>query len=111
MLAQMEATASDEQLESWTAQETRAMGNRDRDVKEMDVYDVQLKKGKCHHVLLLPRPLVIFLTAPGKVAIQLDLTREETNAGRRQGVAQWLANGMKIQETQYVICIERRTTR
>lgn len=47
MLAQMEATASDEQLEAWTAQEARAMGNRDRDVQEMDVYDVKLKKGMC----------------------------------------------------------------
>ncbi|KAI0038755.1 hypothetical protein FA95DRAFT_1505108, partial [Auriscalpium vulgare] len=78
----MDANLSRQQSEHYLSIYNAAMERRKADVTAMDVFDVQADK------------------APGKALILADMAEAEVAEGDAPGLAAWLSQGLKIQETQ-----------
>lgn len=95
----IERASTDQQLGAWREAEAEALAMRGTKISAMDIFDVQMRKGECACPGLQPW-LMARCAAPTRMQIQLQLTQTETVQRRHQGVAAWLATGMKIQELQ-----------
>ncbi|KAF8265997.1 hypothetical protein EI94DRAFT_1587129 [Lactarius quietus] len=76
------ASASSNSVQVWSAEEENALREQHRDVKVMDIYDIKTKQ------------------FPSRAEILLELSENEIGTSGRQGRATWISGGLKIQETQ-----------
>lgn len=73
-----------------------------KDRKAMDWFGLKEQDGEWCCTLGI-RCLIRILKVPSQKAMQLSLTQEENKAGGGERV-QWLATGIKLRATQYVMC-------
>ena len=100
----LSATADPSWVARWTEEADKAKAGRHENVKAMDYFQVAEFPG-IEVLLILYLELTQVLlpgTAPGRAQMQLDLTRNEPTTGI-VGLAEFLVQGLKIQETQFVI--------
>lgn len=70
----------------------------------MDYFSLAVPPGRV--ICLLPASLLTKYSAPGRAQYELDMTLEEETTGK-MGLTEFLVNGLKIQEAQYVIVRNR----
>lgn len=90
-------TADQDMLRMWERKADAAQSNRSQNVKAMDYFTVKEYPGWWH--FLIPFPNADILQAPTRSQLQLKLTEKEVAAGR-VGLAEFIVDGFKIQETQ-----------
>ena len=93
------ASATPESVNAWSAKEEQAQMERGHDVTVMDIYDIKMKRCESDH------SAIIFakhqLSVPSRAEILLELTEKEIGISGRKGQASWISSGLKIQEIQY----------
>jgi hypothetical protein len=81
-----------------------AQRRRTTNIESMDVFDAAVEKG-----MSIPRSLdclniwSISLLDPSCAQKQLELMQDETKY-RVEGCTAWLADGLDLQQSQYVLC-------
>ncbi|KAI0930725.1 hypothetical protein AcV5_007367 [Taiwanofungus camphoratus] len=77
----------------------------------MDVFDMELRKGKC--IGIQPKPslfnISLHFSAPSQADIQLRLAEKEPHLGLSREAVGWLTQGLKVQETQISLAAEIRS--
>ena len=81
----MTASAPAGMVAIWEKEIQTAEGNRNGNEKIMDIYQVRIKK------------------APSRKEIELRLAERELHKTGQTGQANWLSDGIKLEETQLVI--------
>ena len=77
-----------------------AQQERAHTVTVMDIYDIKMKRHESNHPLHWSFPILV--PVPSRAEILLELTEKEIDSSGQKGHVAWLANGLKIQEMQYV---------
>jgi hypothetical protein len=91
----------------WLASERIAQSSRIHDPAAMDIYEINIKKGKSTGSPSNSR--LILHTAPSKKEIELRLLEEgnaRNAAPSRRSVATWISMGLAIEEAQIALLIE-----
>ena len=103
-----EAAPADSKTE-WLASERIAQSSRINNPAAMDVYEINIKKGKW--TLSPSKSELILHSAPSKKEIELRLLEEgnaQNAAPARRSVATWISMGLAIEEAQIALLIEVR---
>jgi hypothetical protein len=96
----LNATTDPRLSKAWGNQERKAQADRIARPNAMLIYDVQLEKGEpmhCSFSILCTN----LNTAPTKAEILLTLMEAEVTPGRSGSMVAWIAEGFKIEESQY----------
>ncbi|KAI6101880.1 hypothetical protein F5141DRAFT_1065834 [Pisolithus sp. B1] len=95
------------QWTTWCREET-ALREWVHDSSAMDIFEIQLQKGKC----TCNGPMIAWnltrIQAPTVWAMELDLIDKSQQTGTPNGVVTWLAQGIRIEEVQLILKINTK---
>jgi hypothetical protein len=94
------ASANPSDIAEWTRDSAKAQNARQTDVQAMDYFALNINSGLCFvRITTVSTKSKPCHTAPGTAEMQLRLTEKELLLGHF-GLAKFLADGIRIQESQ-----------
>ena len=103
--ANLDATVPGDLREMWKEQERKALAERLSNPKAMNIFEVQLKKGR-HHCKNTPRDAEIAVKAPSIKSVEMNLIEMQAAGDAPQGCATWMARALKVEEAQVVLSMD-----
>jgi hypothetical protein len=95
-------TADPALVKVWEEQEVSALKARNARPESMDIYDIKIQKGFSINNISLIRT-TNHIPGPSKDEMQLLLMNDERSTAGTKGGTTLIGQGLKIEDTQYVI--------
>jgi hypothetical protein len=88
--------------QQWEEEMANAQANRTTDIKGMDIFNPTMETHRCGPYIQGSMLICDSSTAPSCAEKQLEMIQLEFESHQLQGSTAWLAEGLAIQESQYV---------